>query len=408
MGLFQPKHIPYEDDLSRSKFLLIWRICLIGIVLLTTLTILFWSKDTSAKWTYLISACIAATGFLYILLTRKFAAVFFLFAIAGSVLLHIDSNINYDTPHHANFLWIILFIVIAFFGAGIKFGFFIFAVNALAIIFYSYYSLGNYFHVPKILSKFDALAIGIEMIAVIFFAGYIMYIVIRARNKMLEKLIESNQNLEKINEEVQKRSNENEILVKEIHHRVKNNLQIIISLLRLQMSEVKTKESKNHFSEAVNRVMVMSSIHQKLYQENNLTDFKLDEYIRDLAQELKLFFLEEYPVKISVKASVKDLNLKTIVPLGLLLNELISNSLKYAFETINSGEINIRVEEKEGELLLSYSDNGVWSESKKESGFGLELIQVLTEQLNGSYSINKEDSGTFYTFQLNPDLHEKK
>jgi len=408
MSLFQPKDIPFTDELSRTKFILIWRISLVGVILLSFLTVLFLNNASSAKWTYLISAGMAGLGLIYLYFTKKFETVFLFYAIGGSLVLHIDSNINFDTPHHANFLWIILFIVIAFFGAGIKFGFTIFALNVIGIFYYSQYSLQDFFDVPKNLTQADALAIGLEMIAVIFFSGYIMYIVIKARNKLVNELLEANNRLEKINQEVQKRSNENEILVKEIHHRVKNNLQIIISMLRLQMSEVRTKESQIHFSEAVNRIMVMSSIHQKLYQENNLTNFNLDEYILDLAQELKLFFLEEFPVDIQVSAKVENINLKTIVPLGLILNELISNSLKYAFKSNDSGEISIKVYEEKNEIILDYADNGGWNEEANQSGFGLELIEVLTEQLNGNHTIKKEKSGTFYTFRLKPDLHEKK
>lgn len=408
MSLFIPKDIPYTDELNRTKFILIWRISLVGFLVLSFLTILFINSASSAKWTYLISAGIAGLGLAYLHFSKKFEPVFLFYAIVGSCILHIDSNINFDTPHHANFLWIILFIVIAFFGAGIKLGFVIFSLNAIAIFYYSQFSLQHYFEVPKNWTQSNTLAIGLEMIVTIFFSGYVMYMDIKARNNLVSELMESNNALEKTNQEVQKRSDENEILVKEIHHRVKNNLQIIISLLRLQMTDVKTKESQVHFAEAVNRIMVMSGIHEKLYQQNNLTRFKIDEYIQDLAHELKLFFVEDKPVNINVFAEVDKIDLKTIVPLGLILNELISNSFKYAFKSNDSGEINIDIYEENNDIVLGYSDNGAWKKQEVQGGFGLELIEILTEQLNGNQTVRKEEKGTFYNFRLKPDLHEKK
>jgi len=211
----------------------------------------------------------------------------------------------------------------------------------------------------------------------------------------------ANKELEANNVLIQKRDAEKTILVKEIHHRVKNNLQIIISLLRLQMVELKGAESKKQFSEAINRVMVMSSIHQKLYQQKDIAQFKLSSFIEELSSELKLFFKEEFPVEIKINSEYEDIDLKTVVPVGLILNELLSNSFKYAFDGMDSGKIQIIGTEQENDFILNYSDNGIWKEPANEnSGFGVELIEVLTEQLNGTKEFSVTDKGTEYKFTL--------
>ena len=222
----------------------------------------------------------------------------------------------------------------------------------------------------------------------------------------LQKLVqEKTLELAQANEILQNQNKEKEILIKEIHHRVKNNLQIIISLLRLQMTEVKNLEAKEHFSEAINRVMVMSSIHQKLYQEKDITKFSLKEYIEELSADLKMFFIEEFEISFKISVKYDSIDLKTVVPLGLILNELLSNSFKYAFIEKETGKISITIEKNLNGFSMIYSDNGKWKGiSDENSGFGLELIDILTEQLNGSKNLKKETDETVYEFQFNPDV----
>ena len=221
------------------------------------------------------------------------------------------------------------------------------------------------------------------------------YVIFQTHSRLqLKKL---NFNLEQQNQTVINRNRENITLIKEVHHRVKNNLQIIISLLRMQRSEIASEENQEQFTIAINRVMTMSLIHQKLYQEKEPSRINITDYIDDLVSEL--LSVSNKQVKLSMNSKEEFAGLKTIVPFGLLVNELISNSLKHAFPNRENPEITIEIKKKSDyELTFIYADNGNWVEPKEgSSSFGLELIDVLTEQLDGSYT----REGSRYAFDIN-------
>ena len=212
-----------------------------------------------------------------------------------------------------------------------------------------------------------------------------------------------------INETLKQKNKENLTLVKEIHHRVKNNLQIIISLLRLQKGELKSEEAKEHFTEAINRIMVMSLIHKKLYQQEELASISIQSYLQDLSADIISLTSLGKPVKVVIHSNIKTIGLKTIVPLGLLTNELIINSLKHAFENKKEGTINITINKNGGsDFLLTYADNGEWVQPKEEHpSFGIELIEILTSQLEGTQTRTSNEEGTTYLFSLkNIDLEK--
>ncbi|MFT4603193.1 MAG: two-component sensor histidine kinase [Arenicella sp.] len=401
MRLFTPKNIVFESEVEQAKFNLIWRLSLVALIVLSALSLVFIPDPSNAKYTYLIGCSFSLFGILYLKLTKKSKAVYIFYAAAGSLLMMIDANVTLDTPHLANYFWIMLVIILSVFGTTLRIAAFFLIVNSLGIIYYTVFTMDKHYHVMNSISDVNSIAVGLELICVIGVISYVMVLFVKTRNLAEKKLLKSNAQLASNNTEILKRDEEKTILVKEIHHRVKNNLQIIISLLRLQMMDIKNTEAKEHFSEAINRVMVMSSIHQKLYQEKNLTDFNLKEYIEELAEELKMFFCEEFPISIDTNVDFNRIHLKTIVPLGLLLNELLSNSFKYAFEDKESGNIKISIKEDGDFFILEYSDDGNWKNyDSEENGFGLELLKILTEQLNGTKYFETNEKGTFYSFNL--------
>jgi two-component sensor histidine kinase len=228
-----------------------------------------------------------------------------------------------------------------------------------------------------------------------------MYQFISFQNFSEAKLRKANIELANQNAVILAKNNENITLIKEIHHRVKNNLQIIISLLRLQQSEIVNEEARSNFTEAINRVMVMSSIHQRLYQEKEVSRIDLKSYLSDLAEDLKMIFQTEKKIDVHITSTYGEIDLKTLVPLGLLLNELISNSYKYAFNAVAEGEIKIDHCENQDKFDLIYSDNGTWREQESNrASFGLDLINILSEQLNGSFAFTTNETGTRYHFSL--------
>jgi len=193
------------------------------------------------------------------------------------------------------------------------------------------------------------------------------------------------------NNEISKALDEKEILIKEIHHRVKNNLQTISSLLHLQSRYV-DDETKHLVNEGRNRVKSMALIHQRLYQSDDIKGIKLPDYLGNLAQSL----FDSYnirPGKISFNPDIDPLNLDvdTAIPVGLIVNELISNTLKYAFPDDKEGELIVSLKQKNDALELKVSDDGVGMPSDfnadESKGFGMRLIQVLGEKLEATLSI---------------------
>lgn len=204
----------------------------------------------------------------------------------------------------------------------------------------------------------------------------------------------TNQLLSDQNKEIASKSEQNELLLKEIHHRVKNNLQTISSLLYLQSAHIKDDDIKQAVAAGRHRVESMALIHQKLYQRENLAAIEMKDYLSNLGKSLLNTFVNQ-PDRIHLHIDMEELELDvdTAVPLGLIVNELITNSFKYAFPDGREGNIRLSLcQLPEEKLELLVSDDGVGM-ANKEGGtsFGSQLIQLLTAQLGGSIEQEKEN-----------------
>ena len=201
--------------------------------------------------------------------------------------------------------------------------------------------------------------------------------------------------------EIARERDTNAILLKEVHHRVKNNLQIIVSLLSLQSRFINDDGQLRVFGEVQNRVRSMSLIHQKMYQTKDLQTVNIEEYITDLSNSLLRTYQLAQEIELDVDVQVNRFNADTLTPLGLIINEVISNSLKYAFEQDKPGKIFVRLtKEGENQYQLIIGDNGVGMPGQRinvdSNTFGSELIVALTEQLNGTIELLPEYQGTVY------------
>lgn len=234
-------------------------------------------------------------------------------------------------------------------------------------------------------SKLTYALIGIGLLALMSI-GFLIY---RTRNIRL---------LKSKNEIIQKSLDDKEILLKEIHHRVKNNLQVISGLLKWQSSFIEDSQALHAFNEGQNRVQSMAIIHQKLYQSENLTGIEMQDYISRLSQSL-FHSYNIHPDKIKLTTDVKPINLDidTVIPLGLILNELISNALKHAFPGDENGELTVRLSENasSGELMLSVQDNGVGMNEEKtraqRASFGWELVETLSKKLKAQLDVEQQE-----------------
>jgi two-component system, sensor histidine kinase PdtaS len=192
---------------------------------------------------------------------------------------------------------------------------------------------------------------------------------------------------------INKQSGELEVLNKEIHHRVKNNLQVISSMLDLQSQSLNDPQATGIIKEGIQRVQSMAFIHQNLYQGNAVNSVNMTEYIKMLSNHL----FQSYnirPEKIQLHTNIQDLNLHTdtAIPLGMILNELISNSLKYAFKEKEEGDIWVTMKRNNGELLLQVKDNGVGLKNgfnpENTSTFGYEIINAFAQKLKARINID--------------------
>ncbi|MCC7560786.1 MAG: PAS domain S-box protein [Methanobacterium sp.] len=209
--------------------------------------------------------------------------------------------------------------------------------------------------------------------------------------------------------EVKRSLNEKELLLREIHHRVKNNMQIISSLLNLQRSYIHDEEAANILQESQGRVKSMALIHEKLYQTSDLARINVEEYIQSLTMNLFHSYTVNPGIKLSMDVSDLYFNIDTAVPLGLIINELVSNSLKYAFKDRDEGEIRISLLEtaEPGKYLLLIRDDGTGFPHEldfaESHSLGLQLVNTLVNQLDGEIEMITNGGTTF-----NIIIHEQK
>ena len=215
------------------------------------------------------------------------------------------------------------------------------------------------------------------------------------------------QNIKIKNKQINTTLKDKEILLREIHHRVKNNLQVISSLLSLQSRQIDNIQIQNAINEGRNRVRSMALIHQNLYQNENLTGVNVHSYLDKLVSEL----LTTYKYKqnnITLELNIENLNLDvdTMIPLGLIINELVSNSLKHAFEDYEKGIISIVLNEINDSLVLKVSDNGKGMDGvdlNSKKSFGVRLIKAFSQKLKADLRY-ETDNGTHITMIINKYL----
>ena len=208
--------------------------------------------------------------------------------------------------------------------------------------------------------------------------------------------------------QIHKSLKEKESLLKEIHHRVKNNLQVISSLLSLQSDYVKDGDSLMLFNESQNRISTIALVHEQLYQSSNLAEINMESYIRNLTNNLLSIF-ENVERRIDVKVNSDNIgvNIDAAIPCGLIINELFSNSMKHAFSNLQSNGDNEKTNEiivdfhsqTDGEMELMVCDNGVGLSKdiniRETDSLGLQLVCALTEQLKGKIDVEIEEGTKF-------------
>lgn len=247
------------------------------------------------------------------------------------------------------------------------------------------------------------------LLATLTFLG-IGYLYTKFRLQALEK-----NKLRKLVDEqtrdLQKALEEKETLLAEIHHRVKNNLAVITGLLELQMDYSADEFSTRSLKESQRRVQSIAMVHEKLYQNDRLSEIDFQKYIEELLEILAYSFGMENK-KIDINHNVENINLSIdqAIPCGLILNELVSNSFEHAFTGLDEGNVFVTFKENGEHIIFSVSDNGCGLpgdiDSKKNDSLGITLVETLTMQLQGDLDVQSSDSGTEFTITFEKEKAE--
>jgi two-component sensor histidine kinase len=242
---------------------------------------------------------------------------------------------------------------------------------------------------------FSLLSIALMFIFILLFKYY--------KNKQKGNLLlaTKNEELLQINNLLNNSNKEKEILLKEIHHRVKNNLQLVMSLLNIQAQDTQNISIQDFLEKGQSRIATMSLIHQNLYQTENFVEINFQTYLTNLIENIKRTFSKNN-VEFEINTHDNSFDLDTSIPLGLIINELVCNALKHAFPKDLKGRIEIEIQKHKTEsFLLKIKDNGIGiiKSEKNNTSIGLELVSLLVLQLKGK--INRiDDFGTSYNIEF--------
>lgn len=219
-------------------------------------------------------------------------------------------------------------------------------------------------------------------------------------------LLKSHNALYKSKKELTRQMNEKEMLLKEVHHRVKNNLQTVSSLLSLQTRNVEETRMKNLLKSTQNRVISMAMVHEMLYMRKDISQIEYKSYVQELSEYL-IRSIKGLDSKVQLKIDIPEIKLgiDTAIPLGLLINEAVTNALKYGFADDQEGEIYIALKKEiDKHYVLNIGDNGVGFPDtisyKNSKSLGLKLIHNLTRQLKGSIQKDTSKKGTNYIIRF--------
>lgn len=240
----------------------------------------------------------------------------------------------------------------------------------------------------------NIIIIAVILLLLLLFGIYIY----RIRIKVSQILKDKNQKLENANELLNTSLREKEILLKEIHHRVKNNLQLVSSILNIQANDSPDISVAEFLDKCQNRISSIALIHKNLYITENIDKVDFQEYVEDLANCILDSFVNKERISYQIKANENKFNIQTSISLGLIISELSCNSVKHAFKDNEEGRIYVELNKLEdNKFELIFGDNGCGNSNKVETStsIGLELVSLLAMQLNGNV-VELDKQGTFY------------
>lgn len=314
-----------------------------------------------------------------------------------TVIVCVNINFNSSEIHLIEPFWMIVIVVFAVFMMGVKWGILFCALLMTGFTFFVVNKLES--NLRTVLDSIPSLKyfLVFEISAALFTLVYILSMFIRTTMRSERALRGVNADLGTQNQLVLRQNAEITVLLKEIHHRVKNNLQVINSLLRLQSDQL-NDESRKVFDDAQYRIRAIGLMHERMYKSAEMSDIEPNAYFRELAQDLLRQHVTHQAVELTAIVGLGHWEQDRVIPLGLLLNELIANSVEHG-QLGENGAITVDLRSEGQRILLRYTDNGRGFPDDFQKGFGLELIETLCEQLNGEMTLRRgAGKGVMYDF----------
>ncbi len=385
------------DYFEQARLKLAKQLCLLLCSAFFIMTLIEIGGSLRNLITYFICSLFPLSMYWMLVKTKKYKLVYFLICLVGIAIAAFTLNLFTDEIHYGELMWMTLIVLLAFWGLGTKMGILFLFLSLLNLSVYFVFNAKTNLTSLKEINNMAILSLSVEVFIALSAITIIVIRFIKNYEHSFQKISIANQAMQETAEALRKKNEENETLLKEVHHRVKNNLQIIVSLLRLQ-NQSQNDAGKEAFEEAINRIMAMALIHKKLYQSEDLSEVNLESYLYELIEEIKKSQQSSADVEIIVKVNLPKAGLKTVVPLGLMINELIANSYKHAFKQTHKGKISIEITSLNHiDFEMIYSDSGNWEdENNNTKGFGLDLIDTLCHQMEGSFTRKK----SMYNFKL--------
>jgi len=402
MILKRPKHTysKYEDKLN---FGLAWNLANITALITLLLSLGFYLFDEKLFVPTLFGVFISFIFILILKFNSNYKLVSFGYSLVATLFFGSIMLLVPDILHLIEYIWMFVIVIYCYAMCGKILGNVILILNVISLSFHiSLTLITNIQTIDGSITDFHLISTIITILLGFLSFGYVINKQTEIKLNIEQNLTNLNTDLVNTNKIVASQNKEKEVMLKEIHHRVKNNLQIIISLLRIQYKRNENPELQAILETNVTRINSIALIHEKMYQSENLANINYKDYLNSLITEIIHGFGFSTKIKYTVTSNLDNIGNRTVVPLALIFNELITNSLKHAFKCVDDPTIDISLKNT-GHLKfdLTYTDNGTWKDMSEDyNSLGLELIEIFTEQLEGKMSRTCLPNETKYQFNL--------
>lgn len=377
--------IAYKSPFDQAKYNFTRRLAIYTATILFLLSIFYFVQQDFFFYPVIAGSIFATITYFIVTKTGniKLAGIFAIASIDVIIItkLFIVSHFHY----YEDFFWIMCITIFAFFVLGRAWGIATLIFNMVftyCVFFLVRHDLITLIDRP--FTSMDEINFALNLII-----GTSIFITIVLELLKQNRIAEANYLSTHLELEIQ--NEEKTVMLREIHHRVKNNLQIITSLLRLQSSEIKDPLVISEFTEAINRISAIAKIHDKMYNNKSLNKIDLKDYLEDLVDDIIQSNTGIKVIKREIYSTIQFIRPKELVPVALIFNELVTNSIKHAFVHQEEGliEINATIS-PENEIKITYSDNGTWIDRFDDtSRIGMDLIESFVDQLDGKITLKK-------------------